>query len=210
MISRVFAFSKQVAKKNKLSFPVLELVMSIVVFFIAVWFSIDMGPKAITFLVFSFTAIIIYFSVLTGIRLRNGFKAYATATDGKVYQVVAFNNVAGVNRPGNVLPGELAKYGDLANIAGASMQVLRTKKAVDKMKDPNFIAETIENYQYVRGILVNRIDRVYKIEEFKKAYTILCDYTVLNNGQTYSNKKLKIAKSYTGIEELASELEKIK
>ena len=58
--------------------------------------------------------------------------------------------------------------------------------------------------------MVNRIDKVYSIEESKKSYTLICDYTVLNNGQVYKNKKIRIAKAYIGIDDLKVNLEKLK
>ncbi len=212
MINRVFMYSKKEAKKNKVAFSIIEIVMSIIVFLIATFLLVDlnMGHESMRFLVFSFAGIIIYFSTIAGIRLRDKYKAYATTDDGSIYLIESLNNVQGVSRLGNRLPNSLDSVRDVANIAGAATQIIGVKRATDLMQNPNFIAAALANYHYVKGMLFTKIDRVYSVTSTKRYYIINCDYTLLNNVQQFKNKKIKIARAYTGVDDLARLLENLK
>lgn len=208
MINRVFMYSKKEAKKNKVAFSIIEIVISIIVFLIASFLIVDlnMGHESMRFLVFSFAGIIIYFSIIAGIRLRDKYKAYATTDDGSIYQIESLNNVQGVSRLGN----SLDSVRGLANAAGIATQIIGVKRATDLMQNPNFIAAALANYHTVKGMLFTKIDRVYSVTSTKRYYIINCDYTVLNNVQQFKNKKIKIARAYTGVDDLARLLENLK
>ncbi len=212
MINRVFTYSKKEAKKNRISFPILQLVMSVLflIFGTAISVDQDSGTTGITFTFLISCFLLIFYSVLGGIRLRDKFKAYATTNDGSIYQIVSLNNVQGISRIGNRLPNSLDSVRDVANIAGAASQIIGVKRVTDLMQNPNFIAESLENYHYVRGMLFTKIDRVYSINKTRKHYIIDCDYTVLNSGKEFKNKKIKIARAYTGVDDLANLLEGLK
>ena len=73
MVNRVFCYSKEVAKKNGNKLPILQLILSTVIFIIGIMITaiVFTGSFAVFMIMMTvFMILLVYYSVVLGLRLR--------------------------------------------------------------------------------------------------------------------------------------------
>ena len=99
MVNRVFCYSKDVAKQNGNKLPILQIVLTTVIFIVAiialaVVIADNMGLFML--IMFAFIGLIIYFSIILGLRLRARMTGWATTNDGRIFKAMTVNNGQGL------------------------------------------------------------------------------------------------------------------
>lgn len=219
MIVRVFCYSKEEADKNGNKLPILQLILTgIGIIIVPLVFGIIMSSDSfdlfILFLLISI-GVLIYFSVILGLRLNTRMTGFALDSNGKLYRAMIINNGQGLYytafAAGNSL--DYVFSGGKSNIGGTVdgalygiAQISAMNRSAKLMSYPEIVAQMVEQAQTVTGGIVYAIERVHSFTETKHSIKIICDYTVLKTGKTKQQKKLKVEKSYNYFDELKNHI----
>lgn len=217
MVNRVFCYSKNVAKQNGNRLPILELILITVLGMVA-FISLVVTMKNnfnITLLVLFFVIwiiLIIYYSAILGLRLRNRVTGYATDVDGRIFKVMNLNNAqnlyfGGVATGGMIdhLTGNNSNLGkNLGGVVGATAQFYSISRSAKYMSHPEIIAKIVESSPNITSAEVMEILKVYSITNRKRNIKVNCDYKNLRNNKIKYNKNLVIEKSFNMLDDLVS------
>ena len=88
-VNRVFCYSKEVAKQNGNKLPILALILSTILGMVVfVGLAVIMGDSfdgvMFTLVFIVWLSLIIYYSIILGLRLRSRMTGYATDTEGRI------------------------------------------------------------------------------------------------------------------------------
>ena len=219
MIVRVFCYSKEEADKNGNKLPILQLILAgIGIIIVPLVFGIIMSSDSfdlfILFLLISI-GVLIYFSVILGLRLNTRMTGFALDSNGKLYRAMIINNGQGLYCTGFAAGNSLDYVfsGGKSNIGGTVdgalygiAQISAMNRSAKLMSYPEIVAQMVEQAQTVTGGIVYAIERVHSFTETKHSIKIICDYTVLKTGKTKQQKKLKVEKSYNYFDELKNHI----
>jgi len=221
IINRVFCYSKQVAKANGNKLPILQLVLTTVLGMIAlIMFAAITGvndtfnPMLFTLFILVWMGIIIYYSVILGLRMRNRMTGYATDTNGRIFKVMTINNgqglyFGGVSVGGMIdqLAGNESGIGEsLGGTIGAAAQFYSMNRSAKYMSHPEIVAKMVESAPNITGALVFEILKVYSITDKGKSLKVKCDYTILGTNKIKYEKNLTIEKSFNMLDDLINAL----
>lgn len=215
MIDRVFCYSKTEAQKNGNKLPIMQIVLSTVIFLISIFVLILMfGNYFFEFsmiLILIFMVVLIYYGEILRMRLRTRMSGFAIDSNGKLYKAMITNDGEGLffagYSAGSLLNQILSKGdsnigGSLGGAIGAYAQFSAMNKSAEIMSHPEIIAKMIEQAKTITGGEVFVIERIHSCSESKKSIIIVCDYRILRTDKTKINKKIKIEKSYNYFDEL--------
>jgi len=216
IINRVFCYSKDVARKNGNKLPILQIVLTTILGIIALLVltiaTIDSESSLviILFATFVWMLIIIYYSVILGIKMRNRMIGYATDTNGRIFRAMAINNgqglyLGGVAAGGLVdqIAGNSSNVGkNLGGAVGAAAQLYTMNRSANYMSNPEIVAKMVEEAPNISGAEVIEILKVYSIIDKRKTVKINCDYKILSANKIRYAKNLTIEKSYNMFEDL--------
>lgn len=218
-VNRVFCYSKKVAKQNGNNLPILGLILSIVLGMVAIFVYItfmDSSFNEVTFTLFfiGWMSLIIYYSVIIGLRLKSRMTGYATDINGRIYKVMMTNNGQGLYIGGvaagrilDQLASNTSGLGEsLGGAAGAAAQIYAINKSANYMSHPEIVANIVETMPNVTGAEVIEILNIYSISDRKKSIKIQCDYKISRYDKVKYNKKLVIEKSFNMFEDLMNVL----
>lgn len=213
-VNRVFCYSKNVANENGNQLPILKL--------ISVAIMLIVGPIMVSFLENSFllfamvmmlfTVLLIYYSMILGIRLRSRLSGWALTNDGRIFKAVAINNGQGLYF-GGIAAGSLVDQlvgndshigGNIGGVVGATTQFYAMNKSAQYMSHPEIIAKMVEEAPNITGAEVYEILKVYRTTDRKHSVKINCDYKIIRTGKIKYNKNLVIEKSYNQFQDLIS------
>lgn len=213
MVNRVFCYSKSIAKQNGNKLPILSIVLTTIIFTVgiivgAVAFTDNMWIFMLS--MFAFLGLIIYFSIILGIRMRSRMTGYATTVDGRIFKAMTVNNGQGLYFGGvaaggliDQLAGNSNSIGrDIGGGIGAAAQFYAMNKSAQYMSHPEIIAKMVESAPNITGAEVYEILKVYSITDGKHSVSVNCDYKIIRTGKIKYNKKLNIEKSYNQFNEL--------
>ena len=213
MVNRVFCYSKDVAKQNGNKLPILQIVLTTVIFIvaiiaIAVVIADNMGLFML--IMFAFIGLIIYFSIILGLRLRARMTGWATTNDGRIFKAMTVNNGQGLYFGGaaagglvDQLAGNNNNIGrDLGGAVGAAAQFYSMNKSAQYMSHPEIVAKMVEDAPNVTGAEVWEILKVHSITNKNHSVKINCDYRIVRTGKIKYNKNMSIEKSYNQFDEL--------
>lgn len=218
-VNRVFCYSKEVARQNGNKLPILALLLSTILGMI-VFISFDVimedNFKTALFVLFFITwlSLIIYYSVILGLRLRNRMIGYATDTEGRIFRATAMNKGQGLYFGGlaagemlDQLVGSDSNLGrNLGGAAGATAQLYLMNKSAKYMSHPEIVAKMVESAPNITGAEVIEILKVYLITNRKKSIKVKCDYKILRKNKIKYSKNLVIEKSFNMFEDLLNVL----
>ena len=216
IVNRVFCYSKDVARKNGNKLPILQIVLTTILGIIAlvVLAIATIDTEASLGIIFLFTfvwlGIIIYYSVIFGIKMRNRMVGYATDINGRIFKAMAINNGRGLYLGGVAAGGLIDKIAgnnsnvgkNLGGAVGAAAQMYSMNRSANYMSQPEIISKIVESAPNISGAEVIEILKVYSIVDRKKSVKINCDYKVLRNNKIKYAKNLTIEKSYNMFEDL--------
>lgn len=216
-VNRVFCYSKDIAKKNGNKLPILELVLITIIFTVAIIaLTATLTDSAILFtlMMIAFIGLIVYFSIILGLRLRTRMTGYATTDDGRIFKAMTVNNGQGLYLGGlaagsmiDQLAGSSKEIGrDLGGAVGAAAQFYAMNKSAQYMSHPEIIAMMVEKAPNITGAEVWEILKIHNIVEGKKSYKITCDYKILRTDKVKYGKKISIEKSFNMYEQLIQAL----
>lgn len=214
-VNRVFCYSKDVAKQNGNKLPILELVLTTIIFIVAIIalaiiLSDSMALFVIMLLVFF--GLIIYFSIILGIRMRTRMSGFATTDDNRIFKAMTVNNGQGLYS-GGVAAGsmidQLANSSkdigrDIGGAVGAAAQFYAMNRQAQYMSHPEIVAKMVESAPNITGAEVIEILKVHSITEGKHSIKVKCDYKTLRTDKVKYNKNLSIEKSYNQLNDLMS------
>lgn len=216
MVNRVFCYSKDTAKKNGNRLPVLEIVL-LTIIFIAVIIASAILFETMTILVISmiiFMILLIYYSILLGLRMRSRMVGYALDNNGRIFKAMAMNNGQGLYFGGVAVGGLIdqmiqndSSLGEsLGGAVGAFAQFYAMNRSAKYMSHPEIVAQMVEQAPNITGAEVYEILNVYSIVEKKKSIKVNCDYTVIRTNKIKYRKNMTIEKSYKMYEDLIEAL----
>lgn len=218
-VNRVFCYSKEVAKQNGNKLPILALILSTILGMVAfILLAVIMGDNFNTILfalfIIIWIALIIYYSIILGLRLKNRMTGYATDTEGRIFKAMTMNNGQGLYFGGVAAGGMLDQLaGNNSNIGkslggavGAAAQFYSMNRSAKYMSHPEIVAKMIESAPNITGAEVIEILKVYSITNRKKTIKVKCDYRILRNNKIKYNKNLVIEKSFNMFEDLLNAL----
>ena len=218
-VNRVFCYSKEVAKQNGNKLPILALVLSTILgMFAFAGLAAIMGDSfngvmfAIVFI--AWLSLIIYYSIILGLRLRSRMTGYATDTEGRIFRAMTVNNGQGLYLGGiavggiiDQLVGNDSSLGEsLGGTVGAVTQFYSMNRSAKYMSHPEIVAKMIELAPNITGAEVIEVLKVYSIINKKKSIEIKCDFRNLKNNKIKYNKILVIEKSFNMFDDLVNAL----
>ena len=215
VVNRVFCYSKEVAKKNGNNLPILQLVLTFVIGISAIIMLIillkdNFNDFYLLGVMFIWFAIIIYYSVLLGLRLRTRITGYATDSTGRIFKAMTINNGQGLflggyaagNLLDQVVGNDSSVLGDVGGAIGGAAQLYALNRSAQYMSHPEIIAKMVELAPNITGAEVFEILRVYSITDKRKIVKIKCDYKIIRTNKIKYAKNLTIEKSYNMYEDL--------
>ena len=218
-VNRVFCYSKEVAKQNGNKLPILALILSTILGMVAfVGLAVIMGDSfngvMFTLVFIVWLSLIIYYSIILGLRLRSRMTGYATDTEGRIFKAMTINNGQGLYFGGvaaggmiDQLVGNDSSLGEsLGGTVGAAAQFYSMNRSAKYMSHPEIVAKMVEEAPNITGAEVIEILKVYSIINKKKSIKIKCDYRNLRNNKIKYNKSLVIEKSFNMFDDLANAL----
>ena len=190
MVNRVFCYSKEVAKKNGNKLPILQLMLSTVIFIIGIMITaiVFTGSFAVFMIMMTvFMILLVYYSVVLGLRLRTKMSGWATTNDGRIFKAMAINNGQGLYFSGiaagsmiDQLAGNNNNIGEnVVGVIGAAAQFYSMNRSAQYMSHPEIIAKMIEDAPNVSSAEVWEILKVYLITDGKHSVKINCDYRII-------------------------------
>lgn len=216
IVNRVFCYSKEVAKKNGNKLPILQLVLTALlgmVTFVGLAILVEEFNVGLFMLViFLWMGILIYFSIIFGIIMRNRMTGYATDTSGRIFKVMVVNNGQGLYFGGaaaggliDQLAGSDSRIGEsLGGAIGAAAQFYSMNRSAKYMSHPEIVAKIVESAPNITGAEVFEILKVYSITDKRKSVKVNCDYKILRTNKIKYAKNLTIQKSFNMYEDLIS------
>lgn len=213
MVNRVFCYSKEVAKKNGNTLPVLQLILATIIFMVAILVMTIFVAEALTLfilLIFLFMVAIIYLAIRFDHIMKTRMSGWATTNDGKVYKAMTVNNGQGLF-VGGVAVGSLVDQmvgkgsgigGDIGGTVGTIAQYYSMHKSAEYMSHPEIVAKMVEEAPNVTGAEVYEILKVHSITQKHHFVKINCDYKIVRTGKVKYNKKMKIEKSFNQMTDL--------
>lgn len=212
IVNRVFCYSKEVAKKNGIRLPILELVLLTVIFIVWIIVSAMMFESMIPFTIsmIVFMTLLIYYSVILGLRMRNRMTGYATDTNGRIFKAMTVNNGQGLYFGGaaaggliDQLAGNDSNLGrDLGGAIGAAAQFYAMNRSANYMSHPEIVAKMVESAPNITGAEVYEILKVYSITDKGKTVKVNCDYKILRTNKIKYAKNLTIEKAFNMFDDL--------
>lgn len=215
MVNRVFCYSKDIAKQNGNKLPILQLVLTTIIFIVAiivlaVTLTDSMGLLFI--MMFAFISLIIYFSIILGLRLRTRMTGWATTTDGRIFKAMAMNNGQGLYFGGagagglvDQLVGNSNNIGrDIGGAVGATAQFYAMNRSAQYMSHPEIVAKMVENAPNVTGAEIYEILKIHSIIDGKHSIKLNCDYRIVRTGKIKYNKNMSVEKSYNQFNDLVN------
>lgn len=214
IVNRVFCYSKEVAKKNGIRLPIIELVLLTVVFIIWMIVSAMMFESMILFTIsiIIFMTLLIYYSVILGLRLRNRMTGYATDTNGRIFKAMTVNNGQGLYFGGAAVGGLIDQLAgndsgvgqDLGGAVGAAAQLYAMNHSANYMSHPEIVAKIVESAPNITGAEVFEILKVHSITDQGKTVKVNCDYKILRTNKIKYAKNLTIEKAFNMFDDLIS------
>lgn len=213
MVNRVFCYSKDVAKQNGNKLPILHLVLTTIIFIVAIIaLAVVIADNAGLFvlMMFAFIGLIVYFSIILGLRLRTRMSGWATTNDGRIFKAMTVNNGQGLYFGGLAAGGLIDQVAGNSNNAGrnlggavgAAAQFYSMNKSAQYMSHPEIIAKMVEEAPNVTGAEVWEVLKVHSVTNKNHSVKINCDYKIVRTGKIKYNKNMSIEKSYNQFDEL--------
>ena len=216
MVNRVFCFSKDVAKQNGNKLPILQLIFSTIFFIFAFIVLAVVSDSAALFaiMMIAFIVVIVYYSVILGLRMRTRMSGWATTTDGRIFKAVAMNNGQGLYFGGlaagsliDQVAGSSNNIGrDAGGALGAAAQFYSMNRSAQYMSHPEIIAKMVEDAPNITGAEVFEILGVHSITNNSHSVKINCDYRIVRTGKIKYNKNMSIEKSFNQMDDLVNTL----
>lgn len=212
-VNRVFCYSKDVAKQNGNKLPILELVLTTIIFIVAIValaVALDSSMALFVIMLFAFIGLIIYFSVILGLRLRTRMTGWATTDDNRIFKAMTVNNGQGLYFGGLAAGSMIDQLTDSAkdigrNVGGtigAAGQFYAMNRQAQYMSHPEIVAKMVESAPNITGAEVIEILKVHSITNGKHSVKINCDYKTLRTDKVKYNKNVSIEKSYNQFDDL--------
>ena len=212
-VNRVFCYSKDIAKQNGNKLPILELVLTTIIFIVAIIaLAVTLHDSMALFVImmFAFMGLIIYFSIILGLRLRTRMTGWATTDDNRIFKAMTMNNGQGLYF-GGLAAGSLVDQ--LSNSAkdigrnvggalGAAGQFYAMNRQAQYMSHPEIVAKMVEEAPNITGAEVIEILKVHSVTDGKHSVKINCDYKTLRTDKVKYNKNVSIEKSYNQFNDL--------
>lgn len=216
IVNRVFCYSKEVAKKNGIRLPIIELVLLTVGFIIWIIVNAMMleSGTLFTISIIIFMTLLIYYSLILGLRMRNRMTGYATDTNGRIFKVMTVNNGQGLYFGGvaaggliDQIAGNDSGIGEsLGGAVGAAAQFYAMNRSAKYMSHPEIVAKIVESAPNITGAEVFEILKVHSITDQGKTVKVNCDYKILRTNKIKYAKNLTIEKAFNMFDDLISVL----
>jgi len=215
IVNRVFCYSKEVAKQNGNKLPILQLILTTVIGMIAfIVLAIAMGSEfnfiLFMLVLFGWMGILIYYSIVLGIRMRTRMTGYATDTTGRIFKAMTVNNGQGLYFGGAAAGGLIDQLAgsdsglgrNLGGAVGAAAQFYAMNRSAQYMSHPEIVAKMVECAPNITGAEVFEILKVHSIIDKGKSVKINCDYKILRTNKIKYAKNLTIEKSFNMFDDL--------
>ena len=216
IVNRVFCYSKEVAKKNGIRLPIIELVLLTVGFIIWIIVNAMMleSGTLFTISIIIFMTLLIYYSLILGLRMRNRMTGYATDTNGRIFKAMTVNNGQGLYFGGvaaggliDQIAGNDSGIGEsLGGAVGAAAQFYAMNRSAKYMSHPEIVAKIVESAPNITGAEVFEILKVHSITDRGKTVKVNCDYKILRTNKIKYAKNLTIEKAFNMFDDLISVL----
>lgn len=216
MISRVFCYSKEEAKKNGNNLPILQLVLLMLLLLAAMLiFAFFNVPDFVSFIsVFLIFLAIMYYGCLLSLRQISRLSGYAIDNQGKIYKVTSLNNGQGLYFAGSAAGGmvdQLTKNASnlgqsFGGVVGAIAEFKAINKSANYMSNPEIIEKMITDSQNVTGAYVVEIVNVHSTIEKKHSLKVKCDFRDLRSNKVFYNRTIYVRKSYICYKDLFNAL----
>ena len=216
IVNRVFCYSKEVAKKNGIRLPIIELVLLTVGFIIWIIVNAMMleSGTLFTISIIIFMTLLIYYSLILGLRMSNRMTGYATDTNGRIFKAMTVNNGQGLYFGGvaaggliDQIAGNDSGIGEsLGGAVGAAAQFYAMNRSAKYMSHPEIVAKIVESAPNITGAEVFEILKVHSITDRGKTVKVNCDYKILRTNKIKYAKNLTIEKAFNMFDDLISVL----
>lgn len=212
-VNRVFCFSKEIANQNGNKLPIMQLVLSTILFIVVIMVLaiVNADPWIVRMLIMIvYLGILIYYSILLGLRLRAKMSGWATTFDNRIFKAMTVNNGEGLYFGGvavGSMVDQLSKNNnstgrDLGATVGAIAQFYSIYKSAQYMSHPEIVAKMVELAPDITGAKVIEILKVHSITAGKHFVKVKCDYRILRTNKMKSGKNMYIEKSYNQFNDL--------
>lgn len=213
MVNRVFCYSKEIAKQNGNKLPILHLILLTIIFIVGIIVTAIASTNSFAIfmiMIVVFMVLLIYYSVILGLRLRTRMSGWATTNDGRIFKVMTINNGQGLYFGGLAAGKMVDQLADNNSITGqnvggtlgAAAQFYSMNRSAKYMSHPEIIAKMVEEAPNITGAEVCEILKVYSITNRNQSVKINCDYKIIRTGKIKYNKNMSIEKSYNQFDEL--------
>lgn len=220
IVNRVFCYSKEVAKQNGNKLPILQLILitvigMIVFIILAIAMVSEFNFILFMLVLFGWMGILIYYSIILGLRMRTRMTGYATDTNGRIFKAMTVNNGQGLYFGGTAAGGLIDQLAgndsglgrNLGGAVGAAAQFYAMDHSAQYMSHPEIVAKMIECAPNITGAEVFEILSVYSITDKGKSIKVNCDYKKIRTNKIKYNKNLTIEKSFNMFDDLVKELQ---
>ena len=202
-VNRVFCYSKDVAKQNGNKLPIMELVLTTIIFIVAIIalaVVLEDSMALFVIMMFAFIGLIIYFSIILGLRLRTRMSGWATTDDNRIFKAMTVNNGQGLYFGGIAVGSMVDQLADSAKdigrdiggAIGAAGQFYAMNRQAQYMSHPEIVAKMVESAPNITGAEVIEILKVHSITEGKHSVKINCDYKTLRTDKVKYKKNVSI------------------
>lgn len=211
IVNRVFCYSKDVAKQNRNRLPILELVLTIIIFFVAsIGIGIFLKNSMVLFMImiFVFLVFFLYFIFILDLRLKSRMSGWATTNDNRIFKAMVVNNglrlYSGGIAAGSMVDQLTNSTKDVGVALGVAGLFYSMNRQAQYMSHPEIIAKMVESAPNITGAEVIEILKVYSIKERNHSIKVKCDYKTLRTDRIKHNRNLDIEKSYNQLNDLIS------
>ncbi len=202
-VKRVFCYSKEVAYQNGNRLPIIELILSIVLFMVMIIIFLILEvknmPTLIT-LIMLFMILIVYYTIIITTKLVTRLSGWIITDDNRLIRVSILNI------------GQTYLLGSLVNnsssVIGGTMFLTNINKLSEQMNKPEVVAKMVE--EVPKGVLLIEIVKVHNIIEKKHHLIVKCDYKDSRTTKILYNRNFKVEKSYNQLNDLINILNTFK
>ena len=219
-INRVFCYSKDIAEQNgNTTLSIIKILLIIFIMFLFIITLIGFLKNIFmeqfvmifaTIITWVFSGLIIFFSIILGIRSGTKMSGFAITEDNRIFRAAIINNGQGLFLGGVAVGSIIDKLAnsnksigrDVGGVIGAVSNLYIMNKHSQYMSYPEIVAKIVESSDTVKGAAVIEILKVHSISESKHFVKINCNFKIITMNKIKYNKNLRIEKSYNQFNDL--------
>ena len=220
-VTRVFCYSKDVAKQYKNTFSIFTMFLGICLALLAFVFVFLIGFEYPPILLLGFIGLItffVFFGISINRKMRAGLSGFAITEDNRLFQASIINNGQGLYLGGVAIGSIIDQLANNSSNVGSSIggtigsvaQLYSINRSINYMEHPEIVAKMVEEAPNISGAIVTEILKVHSIIDNGKSIKINCDTKIVGKDNINYNKNILIKKAYIQFNDLVNILNMIK